>query len=132
MAKLEGRAREIIADGRNYVVLSIPRADGTVQAVVAWAAVEDDRIAVNSAEGRAWPANLRRAGTATVTAFADGDPYEWVSATCRLVDDTHEGAVEHIHALARKYLGTDYPWLQEGEQRIRFALAPERVQYVKQ
>jgi PPOX class probable F420-dependent enzyme len=126
---LTGRPQEIIA-GRNHAHLAIPRKDGTVQTVIVWADAEDGNITVNSAEGRAWPANLRSAGTATVTVLADGDPYEWVSVTATVAEDTHEGAVEHINALAKKFIDADeYPYLGSGEQRIRFVLAPERVHY---
>jgi PPOX class probable F420-dependent enzyme len=130
---LEGPARDIIA-GKNYAVLSIPRKDGTVQSVVVWADVEDDgTISVNSSEGRAWPKNLRRAKTATVTAFAGDSPWEWVSATGSLASDTHEGADEHIDKLAKKYLDADaYPFRQEGEERVKFTLKPERVTYNNQ
>jgi PPOX class probable F420-dependent enzyme len=127
--KLEGRPHEIIA-GKNHAHLAIPRADGTVQTVIVWAHVENGNVTVNSAEGRDWPANLRRAGTATVTVMADGDPHEWVSVTGRVVEATHDGALEHINSLAKKYLGVDeYPHLQPGEQRIKFTLHPERVHY---
>jgi len=126
---LTGRPQEIIA-GRNYANLAIPRRDGTVQTVIVWAHTDDGNITVNSAEGRSWPANLRHAGTATVTVLADGNPYEWVSVTCRLVEATHDGAIEHINMLAKKYIDADeYPYLAAGEQRIRFVLAPERVHY---
>ena len=126
---LEGRPEEIIA-GKNYAHVAIPRRDGTVQTVIVWAHTDDGRITLNSSEGRGWPANLRHAGTATVTVMADNNPYEWVSVTGRLVEDTHEGALEHINMLAKKYIDADeYPYLQPGEQRIRFALEPERVYY---
>ena len=58
---LEGRPQEIIA-GRNYAHLAIPRADGTVQTVIVWAHADDGKVTLNSAEGRKWPENLRRAG----------------------------------------------------------------------
>ena len=126
---LEGRARDIIA-AKNYAHVSIPRADGTIQTVIVWADAEDGNVTLNSAEGRTWPNNLRRAGTATVTVMADNDPYEWVSVTGRLAEDTHDGADAHIDSLAKKYLDADsYPYRQPGEQRIRFVLAPERVHY---
>ncbi len=126
---LAGRPEQIIA-GKNHAHLAIPRRDGTVQTVIVWAHPEDGKITVNSAEGRGWLANLRRAGTATVTVMADGDPHEWVSVTGRLVGDTHDGALEHINALAKKYIDADeYPYLAPGEQRIKFALEPERVHY---
>ena len=128
-ATLDGRPQEIIA-GKNYAHVAIPRADGTVQTVIVWAHTDGANVMLNSAEGRDWPQNLRRAGTATVTVMADSNPYEWVSVTGRLVEDTHDGADPHIDSLAKKYLGVDsYPYRKEGEQRIKFALVPERVHY---
>ena len=128
---IEGRAKEILTEGKNHATVSIPRKDGTVQAVVVWVHADDEgRVSLNSAEGRDWPANLRRAGTATVTVMADGNPYEYVSVTGRLVEETHEGADADIDFLARKYLDADsYPFRKEGEQRVIFKLAPERVSH---
>jgi PPOX class probable F420-dependent enzyme len=127
-SKLEGRAREIVAD-KNFAHLSVPRQDGTIQSVVIWADVDDEgRLTVNSSEGRGWPANLRRAGQATVSIANSENPYEFVALTGRVVEDTHAGADEHIDALAKKYLDADsYPGRQEGEQRIKFVIAPDRV-----
>jgi hypothetical protein len=48
-----------------------------------------------------------------------------VSGAARIVD---EGALEHINALARKYLGQDkYPYLGPGEERVIIQIHPERV-----
>lgn len=128
-ATLEGRPQEIIA-GKNYAHLAIPRQDGTVQTVIVWAHADGGNVTLNSAEGRTWPENLRKAGTATVTVMADGNPYEWVSVTGRLVEDTHEGADAHIDSFAKKYLDADsYPYRRPEEQRVKFALSPERVHY---
>jgi PPOX class probable F420-dependent enzyme len=126
---LEGRPQEIIA-GLNYAHVAIPRRDGTVQTVIVWAHTDGANVNLNSAEGRTWPENLRRAGTATVTVMADGNPYEWVSVTGRVVKDTHEGADDEIDMLAKKYLDADsYPLRKPEEVRISFALSPERVHY---
>jgi PPOX class probable F420-dependent enzyme len=131
--KLEGRAKELVED-KNFAHVSIPRKDGTVQSVVVWAHVDDEgNVELNSSEGRAWPANLRRAGGATVSVANPENPYEYVSVTGRLAEDTHEGADEHIDMLAKKYLDVDsYPYRQEGEQRVKFKLKPERVNHAAQ
>jgi len=132
--QLEGRPKDILTEGKNYAHVSIPRQDGTVQSVIVWAHTDDDgNVTLNSAEGRDWPANLRKAKTATVTAMAEGNPYEYVAVTGRLTEATHEGADHHINQLSKKYIDQDeYPFRKEGEQRIRFTLRPERVTYVKQ
>ena len=131
-AKLEGRAREIV-EAPNYVVVSIPRSDGTVQSVVVWADVDGEQILLNSAIGRHWPANLKRAGRATVLAMAGNDPYEWGAVEGELVEATTDGADPDIDRLAKKYLGVDsYPYRRPDERRISFRLRPQRIKYLKQ
>lgn len=129
--KLEGPAHAILA-AANPVVLSIPRQDGTVQSVVVWAHAEEGEVTVNSAEGRAWPANLRRAKTATVTALNNGNALEYVAVTASLVGEVGPPeARDHIDMLAKKYAGLDeYPFHGKEPRRVKFRLKPERVLYV--
>jgi PPOX class probable F420-dependent enzyme len=128
--KLEGRAKELVQD-KNFAHVSVPRGDGTIQTVVVWADADDEgRIVVNSAEGRDWPRNLRRAGKATVSIANAENPYEYVTVVCAVDSDTTEDGEAVIDALAKKYLDLDrYPYHQEGEQRITFRLAPEQVNH---
>jgi PPOX class probable F420-dependent enzyme len=127
-AKLEGPARDIVAD-KNYAHLAVPREDGSILSVVIWADVDDaGNIIVNSAEGRAWPRLLRRAGRATLSWTNASNPYEFVSVTAKLDGDSHDGADAGIDALAKKYMGVDtYPGHSAEEQRVQFTLVPERV-----
>jgi PPOX class probable F420-dependent enzyme len=127
-ATLEGPAHAIVAD-KNYAHLSVPREDGSILSVVIWADVDaDGNILVNSAEGRAWPRLLRRAGQATISWANAANPFEFVSVTAKLTGDTHDGADDGIDALAKKYLDADsYPGRTPEETRIQFTLTPERV-----
>lgn len=126
-AAIEGRARELI-EQPNFCYVATMRSNGRPHVAVVWADVEGDQVVLNSAEGRAWPANLRRDGQATLTIADRNNQYEYVSLDCRLAQDTHEGADESIDKLAKKYLDADeYPFRQPGEQRIVFRLEPERV-----
>jgi PPOX class probable F420-dependent enzyme len=126
--QLQGRAKELVQD-KNFAHLAVPRKDGSIQSVVIWADTDDDgRIVVNSAEGRGWPANLRRAGQATISVHNAENPYEFVSIVATIDEDTHDGADGVIDALAKKYMGVDtYPGHTDAEQRVTFKLAPERV-----
>ena len=130
--RLEGRAREIFEEGRNFAHVAIPRDDGTVHSVMTWTLPDDDgNVTLNSAEANLWPRLLRKAGTATVTVADHDNPYEYVSVVGRLVEDTHDGADEHINRMSKKYTGEDeYPFRRPGEQRIRFTLAPQRVTHM--
>lgn len=128
MAAIEGRARELLEQGPNFVALATHDEQGRPRMAVIWADLEDGRIAVNSAEGRRWPENVRREPEVALVAVNRENPYEYVEILGRVVTDTHEGADEHIDRLARKYMDVDeYPGAREGEQRVKFLIEPERV-----
>jgi PPOX class probable F420-dependent enzyme len=123
---LSPRERDLLKHP-NFCNVSVPRRDGTIQSVVVWCDLDDDdRLVLNSAEGRSWPANLRRAGRATVTVMNMENPLEYVSIVGRIDEDTNDGADDVINALSHKYDGHDYDYNPD-EQRVTFRLAPERV-----
>lgn len=130
---LTGRAKELLQQP-NYATISTLRADGTIQNVLIWVDVDDDgNVTANTAEGRAWRKNLARNPNVTITTFHKDNPMEFVSVTGTVVEDTHEGADEHIDALAKKYLGADsYPFRQPDEQRVKFVIRPDKVSYINQ
>ena len=129
-APLDARARALF-EGKNFAHVSVPRKDGSIQSAVIWVALDGrGNILMNSAEGRAWPANLRRAGRATVSVHNEANPYEFVSVTGTLSEDRHEGADADIDALSEKYRGRDFRQSRKpGEQRVTFTLEPTRVTY---
>lgn len=97
---------------------------------VVWADVEGDEVLPNSAEGRAWPENLRRYPRITVTVVNLENPYEYVVIAGRVDEITAEGADEHIDKLAMKYLGQqEYPYRQPGEVRLLVRVRPDKVSH---
>ena len=128
MAAIEGRARELFEQGANFVALATHDKEGKPRLAVIWADLDDGRIAVNSAEGRQWPANVRREPEVALVVVNRQNPYEYAEVLGRVVEDTHEGADDHIDRLAQKYMGVDtYPGRREGEQRVKFLIEPEQV-----
>lgn len=128
--RLEGRPREL-AEAPNFTNLITRNADGSLHSTVVWQHVDDrGLIRLNSAEGRRWPANVRRDPRVLLTIMNLENPYEYVVIEGRVVEDTHEGADQEIDELAKKYLGLDrYPWRAQGEVRIRFAVEPLKVRH---
>jgi PPOX class probable F420-dependent enzyme len=125
--KIEGRARELI-DGKNFVAVGTLDTDGRPAVNVVWGDTDGHYVLLNTAEGRSWPENLRRDPRVTLTVVNNQNPYEYVNIRGRVVEDTHEGADEHIDKLAQKYLGEEtYPYRQEGEERVIFKIEPESV-----
>jgi len=88
--------------------------------------VQQGRPVLNSAEGRSWVRNLERDPRVTLTVQNMENPYEYVEIRGRVAERTHDGADEHIDALAEKYLGiAEYPNRQPGEQRVIIRVEPE-------
>ena len=125
--KIDGRAAALL-EAKNFADVATLREDGSVQTSPVWVDVQDGRPVLNSAEGRAWPANLQRDPRITMTVQNLENPYEYVTIRGRVIERTHEGADEHIDALAKKYLDQDsYPYRKPGEQRVILRVQPEHV-----
>jgi PPOX class probable F420-dependent enzyme len=126
---IEGRVAELL-DAKNFVHVASVRQNGKPHVVPVWVDHEDGKVVLNTAEGRAWPANVRRNGNAVLNVMNLENPYEYVEIEADLVEDTQEGADEHINAMAKKYLGQDeYPFRQDGEQRVILRLAPTKIRH---
>jgi|HubBroStandDraft_4_1064222.scaffolds.fasta_scaffold26083_3 PPOX class probable F420-dependent enzyme len=124
---IEGRSEELL-QAKNFCLVSTIRNDGSVHSAPVWVDVQDGRPVLNTAEGRAWPANLERDPRVTLTVQNMDNPYEYVAIRGRVAERTHDGADEHIDAMAKKYLGQDtYPFRQPGEERVIIKVDPEYV-----
>lgn len=124
---IEGRAEELLK-AKNFCHVSTLRADGSVHTAPVWVDVQDGQPVLNTAEGRAWPRNLERDPRVTLTVQNMENPYEYLEVRGRVAERTHDGADEHIDAMAKKYMDKDeYPLRQPGEQRVIIRVDPERV-----
>jgi PPOX class probable F420-dependent enzyme len=128
--RIEGRAEELLR-AKNFAHVGTLRADGSVQVSPTWVDVQDGRPVLNTAEGRAWPRNLERDPRITLEVQNTENPYEYVEIRGRVAERTHEGADEHIDALAKKYLDVEeYPMRQPGEQRVIIRVEPEYAKVI--
>jgi PPOX class probable F420-dependent enzyme len=101
--------------------------DGSPQSTPVWFDVEGDLIRVNSARGRVKDRNMRRNAKVALSILDPDNPYRYLGIRGTVVDVTEQGADAHIDALARKYIGKDYPFRQPGEVRVTYKIRPERV-----
>lgn len=125
--RIEGRAEELLK-AKNFCHVSTLRSDGSVHTAPVWVDVQDGLPVLNTAEGRAWPKNLERDPRVTLTIQNLENPYEYLEIRGRVAERTHEGADEHIDALAKKYMGVEeYPLRQPGEQRVIIRVEPEHT-----
>jgi PPOX class probable F420-dependent enzyme len=127
MRRMDERARRLL-EGRNFANVSTIRADGSIHSVFVWVGLEGDRVALNSAEGRAWPRNLERDPRVTVLVADQEDPYSYVQVRGRVAETIGgDEAARHIDELSHKYKGHDYTGWTEGQVRVKFLVEPEQV-----
>jgi PPOX class probable F420-dependent enzyme len=126
-ATIEGRSEELL-QAKNFCHVATLRPDGSVHGVPVWVDVQDGRVLLNSAQGRAWPSNLERDPRVTLTVQNMENPYEYLAIRGRAQAPITDGADAHIDAMAKKYMGVDeYPLRQPGEQRIIIRVEPDHV-----
>ena len=132
MASLKDQPVRELLEQPNCAVISTLNEDGSILDTVVWISAENGAVAVNSAKGRKWPANLDRDPRVTVLVYEGNNPYNYVEIRGR-ASATTEGADEHINALTKKYMGQDeYPFRQPGEERVKFVIQPDHVRHQKQ
>jgi PPOX class probable F420-dependent enzyme len=132
MASLSDPPVRAILEAPHHTVASTLNEDGSVLSTVVWFSLEDGELAVNSAEGRRWPANLDRDPHVTLLVFDPANPYEYVEVQ-GTATGTHEDADDHINRLAKRYIDQDeYPFRAPGEVRKKYVITPHRVRHQKQ
>jgi PPOX class probable F420-dependent enzyme len=128
MAELSDKAKGLFEDP-NLLFVATVNADGSPQVTPVWTALDNGHITFNTAVGRAKERNLRRDPRVGLSITAKDDPFKKVDIVGRVVDFVEgDEAYAQIDDLAEKYIGQrPYPWLQEGEQRVKVVIEPVRV-----
>ncbi len=124
---IESPYRELFEEP-NFCYVATLREDGRPALRPTWVDIEGDIVVLNGNEERVWVRDLRRDPRVTLTVTDQNNPYFWVEIKGRMIEDTHEGALEHIHKLAKKYMGEkEYPFLEPGEQRVICRVEAEKI-----
>ena len=118
-----------VLEKESFAHLATHMPDGTPHVTPVW--VDHDggeAVLVNTARGRRKERNVRRNPSVGVSVLDPDDPYRYVSVRGE-AELTGEGAVDHIDALARKYMGVDeYPHLdEESGARVIVRVPADRV-----
>jgi PPOX class probable F420-dependent enzyme len=102
--------------------------DGSPQTQPVWVDYENGKLIVNSALGRQKDKNIRRDPRVAIALMDPDNPYRYMEVRGKVIEITEEGAGDHIHKMAKKYLGKDkYPWGQPGEQRVLYKIEPVKI-----
>jgi PPOX class probable F420-dependent enzyme len=104
------RVRAFLSAPGRFATLATIDPDGAPRQAVVWYRLDaDGRITVNSADGRRWPANLRREPRCSLAVHDGADGYTFVALGGRVVEtiDDQAAAQADIAAFARRYHAED-------------------------
>lgn len=127
MAILNEKQLELFR-GKNWGTVVTLRADGSPHSTPVWVDTDGENVLFNTSTTRAKARHIRRDPRVAITVLPADDQQGGYVTVYGHATLSEEGGKEHIDKLAHKYLGVDeYPWLQEGEQRVIVTIHPERV-----
>ena len=117
-----------IIEGKNFAYFATSMADGSPHISPVWIDRDGDTLLVNTVPGRVKQKNVSRDPRVAISMIQEKSPYRHLFIRGRVIEQTKEGALDHINRLARKYLGKDYPW--DDRNRIILRIKPEYVKMV--
>ncbi len=117
-----------LLEGPIVVSLATELASGAIQVQPVWCSLDGDCIVINTEKQRAKYRNLHARRPVTILAVNPADVYHWIEVRGVVEAETEAGALAHIDALAKLYLGSDtYPFHAPGDVRVIFRIRPTRI-----
>jgi PPOX class probable F420-dependent enzyme len=116
---------------KNFAFLGTIMKDGRPQVSPVWIDVDNGLILINTAEGRIKHRNLSRDPRVSISLVDRNSPYSMVTIQGKVVDQTFNGADDHIDKLAKKYLDVDkYPAHSPSVKRVIVKIKPDKIFYL--
>lgn len=118
---------DLLLEKRTFAHLATKNEDGSLQSTPVWVDWDGQHVLVNTARGRRKYHNMIERPQVALSIHDPDDPYRYLEIRGRVVEHTEEGAWDHIHKMARKYLDEEkYPYAEEDEEtRVLFSIAPQ-------
>jgi len=117
-----------IIEGMNFAYVATIMADGSPHISPVWIDRDGDMLLINTVRGRVKQRNVSRDPRVAISMIQEKSPYRHLFIRGRVIEQTKEGALDHINHLASKYLGKEYPW--NDRNRIILRIKPESVKVV--
>jgi PPOX class probable F420-dependent enzyme len=119
---------------RNFAFIATINKDGSPQVTPTWVDIDEENgtIIINTAIGRVKQKNVSRDPRVSISLVDEYDnPYSMVTVKGKVIEQTINGADEHIDKLARKYLNSNrYPGHSPNIKRIILIIKPEKIFYL--
>lgn len=117
---------DLLVKKKAFAHLATKCEDGSIQSTPVWVDFDGDNVLVNTARGRLKDKNLHERSQTAVSIHDPEDPYRYLEVRGEVVEETEDGAGDHIDKMAKKYLGEDeYPFAEPGEVRVMYKIKPE-------
>jgi len=117
-----------IIEGKNFAYLATSMPDGSPHVSPVWIDRDGDMLLVNTVPGRTKQKNISRDPRVAISMTQEKNPYRHLFIRGKVIEQTQQGALDHINGLARKYLGKDYPW--NDRNRIILKIEPKSVKMI--
>ncbi len=122
---------------KNFGFLGTVNKDGSPQVTPTWIDIvenedgQENIILVNTAKDRIKQKNVSRDPRVSISIVDEDNPYSMVTIKGRVIEQTIEGADEHIDSLAKRYLDVErYPSHSPNVKRIILKIKPEKIFYL--
>jgi PPOX class probable F420-dependent enzyme len=109
-----------------YVATLMP--DGSPQMTQTWVDTDGEHVVINTVEGFQKDKNVRRDARVAINVSDPENPSRYYESRGRVTHATTDGGVEHIEALAQRYLGGPYPWYGGRDQtRLVLTITADKI-----
>jgi PPOX class probable F420-dependent enzyme len=126
--ELDKKDLQRLFQGRSLAFISTLSKDGSPHITPMWADMEGDVILINTFESSAKSKNIKKDPRIAISIVESNNPYNMVSIKGRVIDQTTEGADEHLKKLAKRYLGIGkYYYREPNRKRVILKIKPEKA-----
>lgn len=120
--------QDLVSDQNQVLaILSTIMPDGSPHATPVWFDMENGLFRFNTARGRVKDRNIQINPEVCMTIMDPSDHYHWLMVRGVVVEETEEGANEHIADLSFKYRGERKFNVPEGDVRVMYKVQPKSI-----
>jgi PPOX class probable F420-dependent enzyme len=113
---------------RNLAYIGTLSKDGAPHITPVWAELVGDLILINTFEESAKIRHISKDKRIALSIVEQNNPFNMVSIKGKVVEQTSEGADEHLKKLAKRYLGIGkYYYRKPNHKRVILKIKPEKI-----
>jgi PPOX class probable F420-dependent enzyme len=113
---------------RNLAYVGTISKDGSPHITPVWAEMVEDLILINTFEESAKIRHITKDKRIALSVVEQNNPFNMVSIKGKVVEQTSEGADEHLKKLAKRYLGIGkYYYRKPNRNRVILKIKPEKI-----